>query len=304
MKKILITGGTGFIGSALIQRFLRTDNEVCLLSRNHPDDDFFRGLKIIHANLESPIEYIESIRLFQPEIVFHLAWDGIPDFSSEMCAKNLQNSIDFISNVARMESCKKVIIAGSCFELKNPKGACDAEDDSSPENYFSWAKYSLRKFSEIICETHSVSFAWFRIFYVYGDRQKKSSLIPMAIDSYKRGQNPQIKSPFNSHDFIYIDDLVDLLYRASIVEYKSGVYNASTGKSVSVIDVLKICQELILGNMLSDDLFGGHQKNLSDNRVNYWGSNYKTIDQFGWKPAFDIRGGIREILKKKKLQIL
>ena len=61
---------------------------------------------------------------FNPEIVIHLAWEGIPVLNYTNCYKNLKNSISFFDLIFRETLCKKIIISGSCLEYGKQYGLC------------------------------------------------------------------------------------------------------------------------------------------------------------------------------------
>jgi nucleoside-diphosphate-sugar epimerase len=150
--KILITGGTGFIGIPVINTLIRNiDNvEILNLTRNTLDSNS-KQLENYKCDLSSSKTYLSRVEDFEPEVVIHLAWEGIPDFSLEMCNKNMFSSISFIEIVTKLKSCKKIIVTGSCFEYNNKIGICNEDVITTPKDYFTFAKKTILTFLEFEC---------------------------------------------------------------------------------------------------------------------------------------------------------
>ena len=95
--RILVTGGSGFIGRHLLYQLKKKKNEICLLLRsNHSSsEDLYEDIHIIKGDL-ADLQSREEITKFNPELVYHLAWNGIPDYSLANSIENLFDNIDFI----------------------------------------------------------------------------------------------------------------------------------------------------------------------------------------------------------------
>ena len=153
----------------------------------------------------------KHIKNFKPDAIVHLAWQGIPDFSDKMCQLNFYNTINLIDIVTELDSVKKIIISGSCFEYDNPQDDCGEGFKTSAHDFFSWSKLSIKEYLKLVCQRKNIQWYWPRIFYVYGPHQRAQSLIPTLIDNIHAGRAPQINTPFNANDFVYVDDVVEAL---------------------------------------------------------------------------------------------
>ena len=155
--KILITGGSGFIGIPVINTLIRNiDNvEILNLTRNTLDSNS-QQLENYKCDLSSPKTYLSRIEEFEPEVFIHLAWEGIPDFSLQMCTKNILLSIALIESVTKLKSCKKIIVTGTCFEYNNKIGVCNEYDTVIPKDYFTYAKKMILSFLELECSKNKI----------------------------------------------------------------------------------------------------------------------------------------------------
>ena len=209
--RVLITGASGFIGTSVLHKLMKDSENHKILSLSRKASSIE---KVQKKNLECESFDFSNLKLyqnrikdFQPEVLIHLAWEGIPDFSLEMSLKNLTNSINLFRFVLSLDSCKKVIVSGSCFELDKLYGECLESEVGKPRDYFTWAKHSLNQYLSVKCIDEDVIFNWFRIFYLYGPGQREESLIPTLIKSINKSEIPKINTPKNINDFVYVEDV-------------------------------------------------------------------------------------------------
>ena len=89
--RIILTGGTGFIGSALIQKLNEEGHEIKCISRNKVDDE---KVKYIKGDIMEPKSYQNEVIDFNPNKVIHLAWHGLPNYSEENCKLNYDATVE------------------------------------------------------------------------------------------------------------------------------------------------------------------------------------------------------------------
>ena len=298
--KVLITGASGFLGRPIAENLSKLGLEVLAISRSIPSNLNMGQINWLRADLSSKHSYQTKVSQFAPQIVIHLAWQDIPDFSMEKSMLNLGQSLDFIHFISSLESCKKILFSGSCLEYDNAKGECIEKNIiKDSKNHFTLAKNTLRKKAEIICKIKSISFAWFRIFYVYGPGQRSGSLLPSILNHLKKFRLPEITSPFDSNDYIYIDDVVNAFEKATLNNFSSGIFNLGSGFSTSVIQVCRYAEKIVLNSsFLSDELEAKMDHKLSD--VNFWASIINTNKHLEWSPKVSFIDGINKTWKSLK----
>jgi nucleoside-diphosphate-sugar epimerase len=301
--RLLVTGATGFIGQHLVNRLIEQGHIVLALTRsvallqvNHYPDKMF----YLQSSLKLDENTLEKIKQFEPDTLIHLAWEKIPDFSFEISFANLQNQILFFRNLFSISSLKKIIVTGSCWEYNKKTGVCTESDICISGNYFTWAKNSLRDFLEFECLQKNINFIWSRVFYVYGPQQRKGSLIHSVIENIQNGIVPELKTPFNSNDFIYVDDVADGLIQFAVNDVPSGIYNLGNGESIPIIDVVSKIEILIHGkDILSSSVIENAPKSSVKN-INFWADMGKTYNTLKWQPQTSLTLGIEKSLNIKK----
>lgn len=197
--KIYVTGSTGFIGKRVMKLLERNDNII----------------EILHHRLHEVDLYAPQLIEFNPDVVLHLAWEGIPDYGYEQSVKNLKYGLDLF-DVIRNTDCKRVIVTGSCFEDEN--------------NYaMGVAKRNLYEMGKFLFDNMGVDFIWAKLHYVYGEGQRIKSFMPLLILDKIR----KIHNPTKLVDYIHVDDVAKALVEF-INKGKTDIYEIKTGRKVTL----------------------------------------------------------------------
>ncbi len=232
---VLITGSSGFIGSNLLKKFINSKHNVlALYNKKKPKKKLSRNIKFHKFDLQK-MNNFSIIKNFEPNVVIHLAWQGIPNFSYRNSNLNLKLSTRFFIEISKIKSCRKLIVAGSSFEKNITKD----------NKYFVWAKVQLKKKVEKICKNKKIDFGWFKIFYVFGNGQRKKSLIPYIISSFKNKKIPIIKNLNNSNDFVYIDDVTNIFFNSINKKLNGNSFELGSGKLTPVWKICILVEEII-----------------------------------------------------------
>ena len=232
---VLITGSSGFIGSNLLKKFKNNNHNVlALYNKQKPRYKLNKNIKFLKFDLEKMNSFL-TIRKFKPEVVIHLAWKGIPNFSYKNSNLNLKISTRFLIEISKIKSCKRFIVAGSSFE----------KNITHDNKNFVWAKVQLKKNIEKICNKRKIDFGWFRIFYVFGNGQRKESLIPYIINSFKNKKIPTIKNLYNANDFVYVDDVANILFKAINKKLNNNSFDLGSGKLTPVWKICILIEKII-----------------------------------------------------------
>ena len=298
--KLLLSGGSGFIGKNLINYLTKNNNyndNILVIGRNLDEIKIPKVKKIIF-DLNKIDDNFEELKKFNPDIFLHLAWEGIPDYSDKVTKKNYLNSMKIIKKIINETSCNKIISTGSCWEYDDGYyiGECKEDQLVNPTKPFAINKNKI--FNEVykISKDKKILFNWLRLFYVYGKGQRKDSIIPYLIDRFKNNKKININFPSNRNDFILVDDVVKIIFNFITKEYPSGIYNIGTGKSTAIYELMKIIDKSINGNdMISTKYLNGVDLNKSNQ--NFYASTKKLKKNINDIKLTDINIGIRKMVK-------
>jgi UDP-glucose 4-epimerase len=289
---VILTGGTGFIGNHLLKALIDNNHNVLLLAEEDTEIKNC-GFQLAYVNLLDLENQKQKIIDFNPEAVIHLAWAGIPDYSEDVSKKNLDMSINFLDFIIEETKCEKILVAGSCFEYGTIEGVCSETDYVNYNSFISWAKISLYEYLKLKTLKHNFNLLWFRIFYVYGPSQREASLLPFLISSLAKDEVPNIRTPHNKNDFIYIDDVVNGFISGLNYEAPSGIYNLSSGATTSVLQICKYVESLF---SCEETVLSVLENIPQDKIVNFWGNNSKAREYLHWTPQVSMKEGLKRTI--------
>ena len=287
--KVLVTGASGFIGRNFLDYLkLVTDLEVFVLSLNASSFDKYIWSNVTFIELKSDLSNMkEKLHQIKPEILVHLGWKGIPDYSINNSLDNVIWSVDLV-RAAIGSGVKRVISTGSCWEYLEPTGAVDEEWPIDRGNAFKLAKSSVREFISLMCSEAEVEFVWLRLFYVYGYYQNRHSLIPSLIHQLKLNVAPYANNPNPRVDFINASYVSEILYQCIKKRALEGIFNLGSGTSTRVLDVVNTLRGIYNYPLLSIE--------AEINALNFYSSNYK-VNQLTKMPAPNILEDIEDLSK-------
>ena len=293
--RVLVTGATGFLGRALCCKLLERGHELLGLSRTGKLYSSYSQKVMTYVPYSMGEELPLDVIAYAPEVLVHLAWDGIPDFSRQKCVENVESQLKFLKETEKISGLKKVVGAGTCREYGAKQGACIEGERFQPDSYFSWAKQSLGGYFAIDCRRREMCFVWFRIYYVYGPGQRAESLIPMLIKAFRKNKPPEISNPAAANDYIYIDDVVSAFVKAVEDENCDGVFNLGSGKTTSAAEISGLVERAIRN---SDDFSSQLIKKAASIKpgTGMWADITSSRHQLGWAPQVLLIDGINRTI--------
>lgn len=293
--RVFITGGTGFIGNHVVEKLKDEGYDLFLLTqypKKITSNNSSGMVKIILGNLSNINAWKDELKKVQPDIVIHMAWEGLPDYSSEISVKNLRYGLDLIRVLAEI-GCTRIICTGSCWEYGRQYGKLHEYMPVNPINAFTAAKNALHWLGKEIAKENNMQFIWTRLFYVYGPGQRETSLIPYIIDCVRKGKKPEIKTPYARNDFVFVEDIAEAISMLTKNCKQSEVYNIGSRYSTSVQDIIKIVCDNYDFQYQSENVTP-HQ--ISESFVDFWADISRIHTDVGWTPETNIQDGIKKTI--------
>jgi len=263
--KYLITGGAGFIGSNLCDFLVKKGHLVSVV------DDLSTGyLKNLKDSIDKINFYNEKIEQFNFksitdfDAVIHLA--AQPSVPLSVFDFGRSSSSNLLGTVNVVEYCRvnrtPLIFASSSAVYGNLALGNDRNSEIDLLSPYATDKYVMELYAKIACELYQLSSVGLRFFNVYGPRQDPSSpysgVISIFADKMLKGEDIIINGGQQTRDFIYVNDVVDVIYRAiKLASEKTvnEVSNVLTGKSVT-IDNLADQMMGIVGTKIKKEYLG------------------------------------------------
>jgi nucleoside-diphosphate-sugar epimerase len=293
--RILLTGPTGFIGSAFTRLALSRGNSVAGLIipaeqvpahlPPHPRLTWIRGTLD-----EAPWSEIER---FGADVCVHTAWVTAPGvyLESPDNYKFLESSIKFLRKVNDLGTAHFVGL-GTCIEYQITENKL-AEDKTpiAPTTTYAKCKDELRRTMETDAAGRGFKSCWARVFYPYGPREHPSRLCTSIIQKFSNGEKMALKTPHSTKDYIFIEDLAEALL--TVVEKQFvGSINLGTGIGHSVKEIAQSVEKLMGKSGLVAEADPPQVDPLG-----YVVSENSRLRSLGWEPKYDLNRGLKALLE-------
>lgn len=287
-KKVLLTGATGLIGKEAIKPLLDDGFEVYALSSKVHESQ--KKICWIQADLFDNDAIEKVFEQIKPQYLLHFAWCASGDYlTSEDNSKYLDSSLKMLE-AFKKNGGERAVMAGTCFEYKFKDTPLKEDDELNPQTLYAKCKNELREKAEIFCTQTDISFAWGRIFYVYGYGENVNRLTPHVANLLREGKEAKITAGPLVRDYMFTKDIA-LAFVTLLSTNVSGCVNICTNNPISIKDyVEKIASKLGKSDLLDfDDKIEGQPKFIV-------GDNSRLINEVGYEIRYSINDALNEIL--------
>jgi nucleoside-diphosphate-sugar epimerase len=294
MKRVIITGATGFIGRHTIKCFDPRDFEVhCVTSHkkidNHDEDVFWHT-----ANLLNERDRFNLFKTVKPSYLLHLAWDTDPKtyWTSDMNLKWLSASVSMLKCFNEFNG-ERATVVGTCAEYDWSYGFCSENiTPLRPATLYGVCKNSLREVSESFCKQNDISLSWGRVFFLYGPNERAVRLVPSIILSLLRNAPVDVTLGTQMRDFLYSKDVGSALV-ALLCSNVTGAVNIGSGVPITIHDIAqKIGVKLGKSELIN---YGGMETPKDDPPL-ILADSRRLGEEVGWKPEYTLDDGLNETI--------
>ncbi len=236
MKKILVTGANGYLGSHVVDFLIKNKFDVyCVdLCDSHiPSKAHF-----IKKNILEDSDNGIYKELGEPDVMIHLAWRKGFSHNATEHLSDLSSHFNFLRNMLE-GGLKNLSVMGSMHEVGYHVGSINELTSCKPLSQYGIAKNALQmSLTEMVGrEFKDVSFKWLRGYYICGDDENSSSIFSKILSAEKSGQK---LFPFNSgkcrYDFLSIEEISRQIAIASVQTEINGIINCCSGEAVALAD--------------------------------------------------------------------
>lgn len=239
MRRVLVTGATGFIGTYAVEALLRRG---CTVVATSADPEKARAWRFFADTDYKPLDLralrdVDYMAYFgNPETVLHLAWEGLPDYKKPFHLEyNLPRHTRFLQNLIA-HGLKDLTVAGTCLEYGMREGALTEDMEPQPGNAYAQAKDRLRRH----LAGQDVALKWPRLFYMYGPGQNPRSLFAQLQSAIAAGEEEfPMSGGEQIRDYLPISEMAETLCRIALQDEVNGIINCCSGQPVILRDLVE-----------------------------------------------------------------
>jgi len=277
MKKILVTGATGFIGNYVVKELLKNNCQVIATSQNEykaSSFPWFPQVKFIPFDLK---DYDNAINYFEyfhkPDAMIHLAWEGLPNFEDDFhIVSNLPRHYRFLQNILH-NGLKDITITGTCLEYGLQEGCLMEDSTALPGTAYANAKDSLRKMLLELQLQEQFIFKWVRLFYMFGNGQNANSILAQLDKAIALGEPSfNMSGGEQVRDYLPVEQVAKYLVKIALQNKVIGIINCCSGKPITI-------KELVMEHLhrkgASMQLNMGYYPYPAYEPMRFWGDTHK-----------------------------
>lgn len=216
MKKVIVTGANGFVGSALIKELLKHNVEILALDMpvcdaNIPADD---RVKFLGLTLDSIGQLKDLVSDNGFDCFYHFAWAGSAGAAradTKLQLQNAQWTIDCL-RTAKAIGCQRFVAAGSIMEHETIAAAYTQGNKPGLGYIYGSGKLVAHTMAMSVAADIGIDLVWAEITNAYGAGEVSPRMVNTTIRKVINGEAPQFTAGTQNYDFVYIDDVARAFY--------------------------------------------------------------------------------------------
>jgi UDP-glucose 4-epimerase len=301
VARVLVTGAAGFVGANLTRRLVDDGHDVHLIV--HPGSDLWRldGLAESTRIHESRLEDADAVHAIltsvNPERVFHLAAHGAYPAQRDtdrIIRANVIGTINVLE-AALFAGVDRFVHAGTSSEYGHKDHPPVETETLDPEGAYAVTKATATLYCCTRGRATGARVCTLRLYSAFGPWEEPSRLMPtLALRGLEDGSLPPLVNPSISHDFVYIDDVVEaFLAAAECAPVPGAIYNIGTGTQTTLREVIDIARRVL--PITTEPKWSTMPDRDWDTSIWMANSDAATRD-LGWTPKFDVEHGFKQLV--------
>lgn len=300
--KVLVTGGSGFVGQHLVESLIAAGCEVVVTTRHCTSQQAAHSdVSYRQVNYRDITQLTDLFADEQPSYVIHLASDK--DRSPLSCIKptKLLDEITHGTNViyasASLPNLKRFVYIGTSDQYDFSMETNGFPDCYTPANSYGFVKSTLALLLTTLHRDSNFPAVQLVPTIVYGPGQGAEMFLPSLLQALTRGENIEMTKGEQYRDFIYVSDLVDAIVAALFRvtdECLGKTYCVCSGNPIQLIDVVRIAVKESKSDM--KQVLVGKRPYRNGESMSYFSNNEAFAKDAGWAPVVSLEEGIKRIL--------
>ena len=306
-KRILITGGAGFIGRAVVNRCLDSGYRVAVI------DNLCAGRLQNLAPFLDRIEFHETSILdatrvggimaaFKPDTVVHLAAHHFIPFCNQHPQETLRVNVEgthIVLSEAARHGAKVAVVASSGAIYPDHEGSLGENLVAAPGDIYGLSKALSENVAQYISGTTGLACVSARLFNTYGPYETNPHLIPEIVASIAKDPVIRLGNIHTRRDYIYVEDVAELLCRCAEGAAEGfTTVNVGTGVEYSAEEIVQLMGQ-ILGRTLRIEIDPARVRNVD--KLHQIADTRRLTELTGMRPSHSLLDGLRKLLMHERL---
>lgn len=292
LKKVVLTGASGFIGRHAVESLIRREYEVHAISRQHFDSSV--NVYWHNVDLFNPIQVESIFKIVRPSHLLHFAWNVEP--TSYLTSMDnfhwLKASMDMLISFQKNGG-KRAVFAGTCAEYDWRYGYLTENlTPCHPQSNYGICKNSLNEMMNAFAKSSEISCAWGRIFFLYGQYEAESRLVASTVKALLKGKPALCTYGEQYRDFMYVEDVADA-FCALLDSPITGSVNIASGEPMKVRELVQMIA-IIIGK--PELLRMGAIPSMPEEPYLLCANVDRLSKEVDWKPKFKTSEGIEKTI--------
>jgi len=297
LEKVLVTGGSGYIGSNLLPALEGEGYEIHSLQRSARE---VSGTNIHIADVTDYVKTADIVHKVKPDSVIHLAASGFNYAKKETLDDLIR--VNFTATMKLAEACMalpeppKFVYPTTYMECQGSEKPISADCQLVPQSEYALSKSLSTNYLLYATRAGLLDATILRLFSVYGKNDLKFRFIPSIFDAMMRGKSIETTSLSQKRDFVYIDDVVSAMLCAIRAKgSKATLYNVGSGKATRLLDVAETIRGLFPDS--KGKMMIGAKPDRPNEAPCYYADIYETERALSWKAKYGLKQGLLETKK-------
>jgi len=296
-KTVLVTGGTGFIGSNLVKELIQQGQRVVVLDNISPEEGNLPAGAIFYKADIRDKKISEIFEKEKPSIVFHLAAKPIVqdvyNNPYEAIETNIMGTVNVLESCRNQKNVESIIIASSDKAYGKPTSLPYSEHHPLKGDHpYDVSKSSADLIAHTYAKTYGMPILITRFSNVFGPGDKNSSrIVPGIIESASENKELLLRSDGTMiREYVYVKDVVDGCIR--LAKHKENFGEAFNFGSKNIHSVLEVIEkaEKVLGRKINYKILNNAKNEIPEQYLDWT----KAKELLGWEPKTSLEEGLKE----------